>query len=79
MSKVPVLDFIKTTLAEALEGKGSTVLIAISDILAVEEFARKGGMLEYDLSIIRLKRGTSYPVRGTPDEIYKRIKEACKD
>jgi hypothetical protein len=71
-----ILDFHRATLSEALEGKGSTILIALADISSVTEFAPVSDKLPQGLSLIKLKKGDQHPIIGTPDLIFERIKAA---
>lgn len=70
-----IIAFRRATLKEASECRSTTLLVAVSEILSVKEFAPKSTMLPDGMSVVKLKKGSDeHPVLGTPDDIYEQIK-----
>jgi hypothetical protein len=77
-NKPYILSLEKQTLSEALDGKSSTVLIAIADMSTITEFCPVSDKLPHGLSMITLKKGTIIPVKGMPDDIKKLIDQTLE-
>lgn len=75
-TKPIILDFEKQTLNEAIEGKSTLVLINLADISNIIEWAPISDKLPNGMSLIELRRGQQFPIKGTPAVIKARIDAA---
>lgn len=75
-TKPLILSFEKQSLFEAFDGISTTILIALADISNVTEFCPVSDELPNGLSLIQLKKGQQFPVKGTPAHIKAIIDEA---